>query len=325
MAEALQLNPSNVIDAFKPYEHFARVMLDAYILVDETGRVVKCNQLFSTLVAKKTKEILKESSLDSMLSMDINGEKLTVDKILSYQAPTRIDEVKGQTPTASNLNLIVGVYPLMDTVNNRHLGAFILVRDVTAEKALQDKYKTTAIKSITDPLTGLFTRGYFEGYLEKEMRYMKETGAYNEMSIIMVDIDFFKKTNDGFGHQAGDMVLQAVGKLMKKVVRKSDIPCRYGGEEFLIILPHTPLAGAALAAEKLRAAIKDEKVIFEGKTIPVSVSCGVAEIRLPGEPYLDTIKRADAALYSAKENGRNRVQIHDGDQIISYQQVIKPA
>lgn len=323
MAGAIQLNPTNVIDAFKPYEHFARVMLDAYILVDETGRVVKCNQLFSTLVAKKTKEILKENALDDLLTMDINGEKLTVEKILSYQAPTRIDEVKGNTPTASDLNLIVGVYPMIDAENNRNLGAFILVRDVTAEKALQDKYKTTAIKSITDPLTGLFTRGYFEGYLEKEMRYMNETGAYNEMSLIMVDIDFFKKTNDSFGHQAGDMVLQAVGKLMKKVVRKSDIPCRYGGEEFLIILPHTPLVGAALAAEKLRAAVKDEKILFEDKTIPVSISCGVAEIRLPMEAYLETIKRADAALYSAKENGRNRVQIHDGNHILSYPQIIK--
>ncbi len=320
MAEALQLNPTSVIDAFKPYEHFARVMLDAYVLIDETGRVVKCNQLFATLVGKKTKEILKENSIDDMLTMAINDEKLTANKILSYEAPTRIDEVKGQTQSASDLNLIVGVYPMIDTTNNRSLGAFILVRDVTAEKALQDKYKTTAIKSITDPLTGLFTRGYFEGYLDKEIRYMKETGAYNEMSIIMVDIDFFKKTNDGFGHQAGDMVLQAVGKLMKKVVRKSDIPCRYGGEEFLIILPHTPLVGAALAAEKLRAAVKDEKVVFEGQTIPVSISCGVAEIRLPQEAYVETIKRADTALYSAKENGRNRVQLHDGDHIVAYPQ-----
>jgi diguanylate cyclase (GGDEF)-like protein len=198
------------------------------------------------------------------------------------------------------------------------LGTFLLIRDVTAETNLQDKYKTTAIKSITDPLTGLFTRAYFEEFLDSQMRtlaLLHENGEQPELALIMADIDFFKKVNDKYGHQAGDFVIQSVANIMRKTFRKTDLVCRYGGEEFLVILPSTNLSGASYAAEKLRLAIEAEKLVFDGTHIPVTISSGVAQVTFGKETYTETMGRADAALYHSKQAGRNKASIHSGTTI----------
>src|SRR5262249_23310391 len=150
---------------------------------------------------------------------------------ISSSTPTRIDEVTGKTGTKDGLNLIIASYPFLRTTGE-NLGSFVLIRDVTAETNLQDKYKTTAIKSITDPLTGLYTRAYFEEYLAPPIKSMTDLPAnspHRAISIIMLDIDFFKKVNDVYGHQAGDYVIQTVADTMKSIFRKTDVVCRYGG------------------------------------------------------------------------------------------------
>ena len=313
-AENLRPEPS-VLDEFKRYEHFCRVMLDAYVLVDLTGKVVKTNQLFSQLVGKTTRQILKAGSFDELLGLSIKDKPIGIGDMLQYISQTRIDEVRGKNDVRDDLNLIIGIYPFVgDSPVKVHLGTFILIRDVTAETSLQDKYTTTHMKSITDPLTGLFTRAYFEDYLELQSRTMKAMGANSEiqdLSLIMIDIDYFKKVNDVFGHQAGDYVLKIVGQIMKKCFRKTDVLCRYGGEEFLVILPATDLIGAGLAAEKLRSSVETEKIMFEGTVIPLTVSAGVAQINIETESYMETMARADASLYQSKKDGRNRVCLHD--------------
>jgi diguanylate cyclase (GGDEF)-like protein len=136
------------------------------------------------------------------------------------------------------------------------------------------------------------------------------------ISLIMCDIDFFKKINDQYGHQAGDYVLKQVSRLMKQTFRKTDVCCRYGGEEFLVILPAAHSENAAIAANKLRLTIQNEVMIFEDRHIPVTMSCGVATIQIGKEAYTETMARADAALYESKHKGRNLVSIHDGKGII---------
>ncbi|MFY7930283.1 MAG: GGDEF domain-containing protein, partial [Oligoflexus sp.] len=198
------------------------------------------------------------------------------------------------------------------------LGLFLLLRDVTAETNLQDQYKDKAIQSITDPLTTLFTRAYFEEYLSGQVTRM-ESLPENErypVSVVMCDIDFFKKINDRYGHQAGDYVLKNVSRIMKQTFRKTDVCCRYGGEEFLVILPAANFENAGIAANKLRQAVQDEVMIFEDTHIPVTLSCGVATIRIGQETYPEAMARADAALYESKHQGRNLVSIHDGDKIV---------
>lgn len=300
----------SVLDAFAPYESFARVMLDAYAVVDRDGKVVKANQLLAQALNKKSKQILKAGSLDECIRFNIRDKALTVTEIINQEGITRIDEVQGIVEGRENLNLILGIHPFHSAADHSLMGAFILLRDVTAETNLQFKYKDVANKSITDPLTKLFTRAYFEDYLNLQMRTMNALPADSDqrvLSLIMVDIDFFKKVNDVHGHQAGDHILSVVSGVMRRVVRKTDIACRYGGEEFLVILPATDAKGALLAAEKLRAAVEAERIEFEGKTITVTISCGVAQIKVGTETYTEAMGRADEALYQAKKSGRNRV------------------
>ena len=216
------------------------------------------------------------------------------------------------------LNLILGIYPLFSEQDGRKLGAFILIRDVTAETNLQGQYKDKAIQSITDPLTSLFTRAYFEDYLKGQvarMEALEESERY-PVSLVMCDIDFFKKINDRYGHQAGDYVLKIVADLMKQTFRKTDVCCRYGGEEFLVILPSANYVNAGIAANKLREAIQNEVIVFEDTHIPVTMSCGVGTINFGKETYDETMARADAALYESKRGGRNLVCIHNGDEIV---------
>ena len=305
--------------AFKTYETFCKAMLDAYVVVDLQGRIIKCNQMFSQLIGKTVKQIQKQKTLGELLNFQLNGEILSAEEIIASPTFQRIDEVRGATVERTDLNLIIGSYPFKDA-NAQNIGAFILIRDVTAETNLQDKYKHTTIKSITDPLTGLFTRAYFEEYLHGYManaRQFADNSPQKVMSLIMLDIDFFKKVNDVHGHQAGDYVIQTVADLMKQIFRKTDIICRYGGEEFLTIMPGTELEGARIAAEKLRKAVEEKKLTYADKEIPITISSGAAQIIVGIESAEATIERADKALYNSKHSGRNRVSIHDGREILA--------
>jgi len=299
-----------VLEAFKPYEDFSRSMLDAYAVVDQNGRVLKLNQMLCQLTNLKSKQIIKKNSMDEIITLSISEKKISILDLVQEIGPTRIDEVRGSTEQSEDLNLIIGVYPFKDD-QGEALGAFVLIRDVTAETHLQGKFRDVHDKSITDPLTGLFTRGYFEDYLKlytRTVHELPEDADQRVMTLVMVDIDFFKKVNDVHGHQAGDFVLQKIAHVMKKSFRKNDIVCRYGGEEFLIILPTTNLSGALIAGEKLREHVEAEHIEFEGTHIPITISLGVGEVDHETETYTETMGRADAALYEAKESGRNCVK-----------------
>jgi diguanylate cyclase (GGDEF)-like protein len=309
-------NHERLLAAFKSVETFCRVMLDAYVVIDPTGKILKSNQLMNQLVGLTSRQILKATSLDEMLGMRLGDQVVQVADILKYQTPTRLDEVRGKNNVRDDLNLIIGVYPFVD--QGELLGSFILIRDVTAETNLQDKYKTEATKSITDKLTGLYNRGYLEEYLTSTVNYlmrMPEGAPAQALTLLILDVDHFKKVNDVHGHQAGDHVLRMMGDVMRQYFRKTDVLCRYGGEEFLAILPNTDLAGALVAGEKFRTAMEALDIQFEGKRIPITVSGGLAQISIGSETYAETIARADAALYSSKEGGRNRISIHDGRAI----------
>ncbi len=301
-------------DLFSIHEKFSKVLLDAYVLIDPNGLVVKSNQLFSQLVGTSTKQLQGKALLGEHIEFYLSEKKLGIEEFNGLVQTTRIDEVEGRTKLSNNLNLILGAYPICSESKDR-LGTFLLIRDVTAETNLQNRYKDAANKSITDPLTSLFTRGYFEDYLRLQLSLAKNQRKSSEqespISIVMVDIDHFKKVNDVYGHQAGDHILKVVAHTMKGVFRKSDVCCRYGGEEFLVILPETTLEGAANAAEKMRKTVESLSIDFEGKKIPVTMSSGVAQIDIQTEEGKDTIARADAALYKAKEAGRNKVMIAD--------------
>ena len=141
------------------------------------------------------------------------------------------------------------------------------------------------------------------------LRLQKARQKLQPLALCMLDVDHFKRFNDTHGHQAGDKVLQRVALVMTEAVRERDYPARYGGEEFSVIMPGLGLRDAAMAADKLRRAIEQMRVDFKGKKLKVTVSIGVAAVP-PAGPLMspaDVVRKADAALYKAKEHGRNRV------------------
>jgi len=161
--------------------------------------------------------------------------------------------------------------------------------------------------SVRDALTGCFTRGHALDVIDAELRRARR--SQTPVSMIMFDLDHFKDVNDRHGHLCGDAVLSAVGKRMKEVLRGSDLKCRYGGEEFLVLLPETPLHGARRVAETLRKEIADRPVPWAGDALTITASFGLAQA-LPGEVNVQAvIARADQALYRAKDDGRNCVRI----------------
>jgi diguanylate cyclase (GGDEF)-like protein len=159
-----------------------------------------------------------------------------------------------------------------------------------------------------DPVTGLHNRRYMMESLERELR--RALREKKPLGILMLDIDNFKKLNDSFGHDAGDAVLKEVGTFLKMQVRGNDVPCRYGGEEFLIILPGIPLDECRKRAEIIREGVKQLNVNCAGKSLPsITLSVGVAEFPNHGDLLDDLLKSADIALYQAKAAGRDRVVV----------------
>jgi diguanylate cyclase len=182
----------------------------------------------------------------------------------------------------------------------------------TAEARLDEQaaeLEAQVSRSLTDPLTGLPNRREFGERLEERM------GAWNRrqevFSLLLLDVDHFKKLNDQHGHMAGDQVLAAIGRTLRGAIRREDAVARYGGEEFAILLPNTTLEEATTVAQNVREAISRAVVTHNGQQITVTASGGLAAIA-PSERTETLIQRADAALYAAKAAGRDRTFVHDG-------------
>jgi diguanylate cyclase (GGDEF)-like protein len=174
--------------------------------------------------------------------------------------------------------------------------------------------------SLTDYLTGLFNKRYFQTRIVEEVTRARRSSY--ELSLIFCDIDYFKRINDRFGHQTGDEVLRTTAQILRGGIdelniisrlRKSDIIARYGGEEFVIILPETGGQGAAIAAERLRREIETYTFKLDGEDVHMTMSFGVAELLPIDKDHTEIIKNADYAMYKAKNSGRNRVVIYPSE------------
>ena len=159
--------------------------------------------------------------------------------------------------------------------------------------------------AITDGLTHLHTRRYLMERFGEEFGRAKLKGL--ALSLLMIDVDFFKKVNDQYGHLAGDQVLKEVGHFIGQHTREIDITGRYGGEEFCVILPDTDKSGALVAAERIRAAVQGGRIKAYDRELSVTVSIGVATFAEDAHQMEELLDKADWALYRAKKMGRNRV------------------
>ncbi|HAX61415.1 MAG TPA: hypothetical protein DCX95_02495 [Elusimicrobia bacterium] len=183
------------------------------------------------------------------------------------------------------------------------ISAFVEELNPAVQRAIL--YLKVEEMSRTDGLTGLYRRGYFNERLkEEELRAKRSNGRF---SILMMDIDHFKKVNDTYGHQAGDTVLKTVAEILKNSIYETDFAARYGGEEFVVIFPKTDPDGLKIKAEKIRQKIQDSEITVGLEKIKVTASFGIAHYPKDSQVAEEVLRCADMSLYKSKQTGRNKV------------------
>ena len=185
----------------------------------------------------------------------------------------------------------------------------IMISELLAIFKIKYQYTEKEFMSVLDGLTGLYNRRQFEIGLEQE--YNRTKRHPSDFSMAILDIDFFKKVNDTYGHQYGDYVLKTVASLMKQAFRKTDLLYRYGGEELVMIMPETNIEGAVIPTQRLRRSVEEYDFNYNGVKAKVTVSIGLTMNYQDFNSSADMLKSADEALYRAKESGRNRVVLHE--------------
>lgn len=197
---------------------------------------------------------------------------------------------------------------LLARVHNMLEIRLLNIEAINQSKMLEQLVQDLQKKIITDPLTNLFNRRFLQEYLPREIAKAKRTAS--SLAVLMIHLDFFKRINDIFGHEAGDVVLKNVAILLKDGIRESDVACRYGGEEFVLILSEVSPEGARKKVEGVRKAVLDLTLTLRQKPLGrISTSIGVAVYPSHGFDMDSLLRAADKALYEAKENDRNCVVV----------------
>lgn len=187
----------------------------------------------------------------------------------------------------------------------------LIIYDVTGVAVNKRQLESANTKlqelALRDGLTGLLNRRYWESCLERE--FARHQRYDNPVSLVIFDIDHFKRVNDTYGHQTGDEVIRETARITSQLVRETDFAGRYGGEEFVVLLPGTTLDGAAQFAERLRSTIERQQLDYQGSPLTFTISLGVATLADDMAGYQALLERADKALYQSKEGGRNQVTL----------------
>jgi diguanylate cyclase (GGDEF)-like protein/PAS domain S-box-containing protein len=283
---------------------------DPFNIIDSDYRIIKANESYAKMRGKTIEQLIYQRCYEVLQNRkDIcegcsvkvtfeTGEPYTKEKLVSYTGDSKIWLEIYTYPIFDEMGRVVSVIEYTRDITQRKMAE--AERDILVDK-LQYLYRT-------DDLTGLLNRRALIEELEDEVRRTKRYKS--DLSLIICDIDYFKEVNDNFGHDTGDRVLQNVSDLIKESLRNTDIIGRYGGDEFLLILPETSMGRAKEIADRIRLAVKEFELQMEGnKPIRTTVSLGVAEFNADKENINGLIKRADNALYMAKGKGRNRVYI----------------
>ena len=200
--------------------------------------------------------------------------------------------------------------------------AYIALTHMAVEDRLRESLHHAAFR---DSLTQLYNRRYVFNVLRDELKKFRR---YAEpFSVMLIDADHFKRINDRFGHPAGDAALQAIAEVCNESVRETDVVGRFGGEEFIVLLPHTRASDAVIVAERIRTAMMETGLYWQGHRLNVRLSLGIAEAGLHADDFDELIAAADQALYAAKKGGRNRTVIADvpSDRVRALQAHIEAA
>jgi diguanylate cyclase (GGDEF)-like protein len=237
---------------------------------------------------------------DNHIVVDLDNVSRRHARILRRQGRMFVEDLKSTNGTYLNDQEVT---PLRSG-DRIQVGGSIF-KFLTGDNVEMQYHETIYTLTIVDGLTGVNNKRYFLEYLEREMGRCHRYGR--PLTLMMFDIDFFKKINDVHGHLAGDYVLRELAQSIKRMVRKEQCFARYGGEEFALVVPEDGPEKARIFAEKIRRSIEEKQFTFEAQDIPVTLSLGVADMAVDMVDPLQFIKVADANLYKAKKTGRNRV------------------
>jgi diguanylate cyclase (GGDEF)-like protein/PAS domain S-box-containing protein len=264
--------------------------------------IVYVNPAFTALTGYGTDEVIGRSS---RLLHGPNTDPQTVAAVraaMEAQRPIRV-ELLNYNRDGEEFWIDANIVPLRDA-HGRVTHFATIGRDLSATKQLQQELQLMAS---TDPLTGLLNRRRFLEQAERE--FLRSQRYRHELAVLMLDIDHFKAINDNHGHFVGDQALIALSRTAENLLRDIDLMGRWGGEEFVFLMPETPLAGAAILAERLREELTRLAVDTAAGAVRFTVSAGVAARSECDAGITDIMLRADSALYAAKHNGRNRIQV----------------
>lgn len=267
-------------------------MRDAVLVSDLQLRLVDFNP-----AARELLPCLASAKPGDELSHVLRDNPVLAKALLGHATTERLDLEAG----GENKHFVVRVFPLYR--DKRQSGSAAILADITDQVRM---LRELQLKAETDALTGVANRHYFVTAIERECARSVRYGE--PFSVAIVDLDYFKNINDQLGHHAGDSVLLAVADLIYRCLRTSDLLSRYGGDEFVVLLPQTVEEGALEVCERIRESVANSSVVVEGQEVRVSVSIGIATHKAGNDTdWQELLKQADTALYDAKKQGRNRV------------------
>jgi diguanylate cyclase (GGDEF)-like protein/PAS domain S-box-containing protein len=280
---------------------------DPFCIFDDDFRIIRVNEAYAQLKNTSVSELIGKRCYEALEGRDKVCEGCVVGKTFQSADPCAKEKVV-TLHDGTRTHVEIYTYPILDPEGTvSHVIEY--TRDVTARKKSEEEKRKLIERleylSRTDGLTGLINRRALTDSLTYEIDRAKRYSS--ELSLILCDIDNFKDINDKYGHDAGDRALQTMSATLKTILRKTDIAGRYGGDEFMIILPVTSLSGAENLADKLLSEMRNTDLRFEdGKQLRLSMSIGVACINGKNETIDSLIKRADDAMYVSKHGGRDR-------------------
>ncbi len=292
------------------YKALIENIFDGLYLVDKNQFIIYWNPVAAKITGYRSEEVVGRQCRDNILiHVDENGNSLCQGRCplqaTIQDGAFRDAEVYLQHKDGHRVPVWVRAAPLHDTAGNI-IGGAELFTDLSASNAITAKVNELEKLSLLDNLTQLANRRYIEMELNNRISEKNRYGAI--FGVIFMDIDFFKRVNDTYGHDVGDRVLKAVARTFLNTARPSDLMGRWGGEEFIGILRGVDAAGLVSATERIRSLVEKSHLRANGLTLKVSVSIG-ATLVSDEDTAASIVKRADVLLYHSKENGRNRCTI----------------
>lgn len=266
------------------------------------GRQVVKNQEIATSTLKPRRGATLRSARLTTLGKVINLKRIGWFRGYSATQPVVAAKLRSTNKSLGTVCVILG----STEVSKEDIGLFdVLAREAAVALKTAKEYERTQTLSITDGLTGAYNYRFLIDAVRKEIGRSERFGE--DFSLVMIDVDGLKEYNDVHGHLRGSGVIKQLAKVVSRYLRRIDMLCKYGGDEFVVILPRTPKVGAALAAERIRQAIEKHRFPGERLTGKITASMGIATYPEDGKTVQKLINSADKALYRAKRHGRNQI------------------